>query len=86
MTNRLLLLVTMLGILICMATWSSALHITGDRIDCRSGVETHFCALRTRFGSGFSIQWGERERTTVWAWHNDDNWRIWPPERASDSQ
>ena len=53
---------------------------SGFWLDCQPAVEAHFCAVRLADGSGASIQWGERQRTTVWVWGPDGegNRRVWP--------
>jgi hypothetical protein len=52
------------------------------RLDCQEAVEAHFCAVRLVNGAGVSMQWGERQRTTLWVWRPDGagEQRLWPRE------
>jgi hypothetical protein len=52
------------------------------RLDCQEAVEAYFCAVRLVNGAGVSVQWGERQRTTLWVWGPEGarERRLWPRE------
>lgn len=73
----------LISVFLCLVTWSLAFYATGDRLECRFGP-TSLCALRTRIGSGTSIQWGQQQQPALWQWGPGGccNRRLWPPEEA----
>lgn len=73
------LLVHLTALSVCIAIWVVAFRVTGDRLDCRFDETVSFCALRAGV-SGVSVQWGERQRPTLWVWRGQDNRRLWPGE------